>query len=67
MQPPPAGRSPSAGESARAAGGDQPGTAAAPHRTDEARQVLQEIRDGSTEGFETPDLLEADALIRELA
>jgi adenylate cyclase len=36
-------------------------------RTDEARQMLAEIYDWFTEGFDTPDLREARALLEELA
>jgi predicted ATPase len=35
-------------------------------RNDEARELLAPVRAWFTEGFDTPDLIDADALLREL-
>lgn len=37
------------------------------HRTDEARQVLTQVYDWFSEGFHTPDLIEAQTLLDELS
>ena len=56
-----------ASEVAGAAGGDEPGAAVATTRQeDEAHQMLAEIYNWFTEGFDTKDLQEAKALIEEL-
>jgi hypothetical protein len=36
-------------------------------RAEEARQILRQIYDWFTEGFDTPDLKEARALLEELS
>ena len=61
-------RSPAAGGAVLgAARHDQPGPPAArPGRGDEAREMLAAIYGWFTEGFDTPDLVEAKALLEEL-
>ena len=59
--------SPAAGEVAGAAGGDEPGRLWQQQgKQDEAHQMLSEIYNWFTEGFDTKDLQEAKALLEEL-